>query len=1358
MYSITSLTSYVTVHVSTQHWARHSRGRRSLLNSSELAEGTRDLLNAIKPTQQVRGLHLRRSVHRKTMAELNNSKRLQKAGLGRPLTLGMLYDCRSDKCVSNLLFWKPELLAGATTRMSVTQKVSEIVEEFFAQKARCLEIDNELQLSILAGLVDVKGAAKYLTDYKSSMDQNRIGLLYKQTTKIERLSLDKLSDQFLDRIESATHVVTEVEYGATAVFVFDANSCKHDDLLAKVSVLKQHLLSSSDVVHLSDNFDVSCTLYADVPCPKVPTTLPEVSHACQSLQVYLAKEANCVPVRVWLCPISELNNKAHKLSLREVSPKLNSKIQAIFEPLHELEMRSRCISNSEVCEHIVGIKDDLRNMIEMLASYCLTVKSRLADLLPKVREGDADESCLLQVLEDNETSPFNHTVLRSWIEGKETEVAILGNYIKSLKQEKKVRFAFQPNEMAVLSNSIEIDTIVCFDFNIIGGKDPQLSKMRSHHLNEKKADPQYLEPWYCSASIKKEMKKQVRCFLQLVGSNAEQDDVVFAVTSGCSEVAKVSGKIPLMCRYTDGNPPVSFEPPSKPGKPKASMFGDSIDPSVSLSYSPAKTCFENYQESEGSDQIKTKNFSPPGKPYAGEVTHDSIQLKWNEPEDGAEVVKFYKINYRSTQDKPGQWSMLSTTSPLECFTITGLQQQSAYVFQVSAVFSESYCKDSQVSDEIQTKVFVSIPGKPIAIGTTCETIQLSWSKPTHGADLVSSYEIHVYKPRGEEQEDQEYQEDQEEVSSCPSARGDHLYINNKWSPLAEGLTEECFTASNLIPGTFYHFMVLANTPTGVQESETSDSIQTEPLPLSIRLRNCCPEIMTKGGNFSIHQLIGTTTMNKREIVMIDVGMNARKITFQHKVLMLVGATGAGKSALINGITNYITGVKWEDDFRFILIPEGSSQTTSQTRQITAYRFLDSILPYTLTVIDTPGFGDTSGIAKDKEIRQLIKEFFSSSCGEGIDQINAIGFVAQANLPRLTVSQKYIFENVLTLFGKDISSNVFLITTFADGHEPQVLGAVKEAIVPYESYFKFNNSAIFASNRGDIPFDAMFWKMGMESFALFFEGLSKAEPRSLTLTRQVLVERDQLEKIIQSLQPRIQTSLAKIDELNQEEAILQKQKETIDSTKDFKYTVRRTEKRKITLPDKKYTTTCLTCDYTCHEKCSKSNDSKKYYCSVMKTKFGTKDACCVVCPKECRWDEHVNTPYKWEHYQVVEVRTYYDLKARYDTAVSGKMKKEVIIERLRDEIEKCQNEALSIIKEVKSCLERLNEIALRPNAIITEVEYINILIESKQQEQKLGWQEEVRALEKLRETAELQYNLMFDDPEAVKRKIGIKETI
>ena len=112
--------------------------------------------------------------------------------------------------------------------------------------------------------------------------------------------------------------------------------------------------------------------------------------------------------------------------------------------------------------------------------------------------------------------------------------------------------------------------------------------------------------------------------------------------------------------------------------------------------------------------------------------------------------------------------------------------------------------------------------------------------------------------------------------------------------------------------------------------------------------------------------------------------------------------------------------------------------------ITAYTFHKEQgfpLPYSLTVIDTPGFGDTEGLERDKKITAQIKEFFSSE--NGIDQLHAIGFVVQSSLPRLTPTQSYIFDAILSMFGKDIAENIFLMTTFADGEEPQVLDAVRK---------------------------------------------------------------------------------------------------------------------------------------------------------------------------------------------------------------------------------------------------------------------------------------------------------------------------
>ena len=83
-----------------------------------------------------------------------------------------------------------------------------------------------------------------------------------------------------------------------------------------------------------------------------------------------------------------------------------------------------------------------------------------------------------------------------------------------------------------------------------------------------------------------------------------------------------------------------------------------------------------------------------------------------------------------------------------------------------------------------------------------------------------------------------------------------------------------------------------------------------------------------------------------------------------KVLMVIGATGAGKTTLINCMVNYILDVQWKDNFRFKLITkEKKTQAKSQTMSITAYtphKMEGCRITYTMTIINTPGFGDTGG--------------------------------------------------------------------------------------------------------------------------------------------------------------------------------------------------------------------------------------------------------------------------------------------------------------------------------------------------------------------------------------------------------------
>lgn len=54
--------------------------------------------------------------------------------------------------------------------------------------------------------------------------------------------------------------------------------------------------------------------------------------------------------------------------------------------------------------------------------------------------------------------------------------------------------------------------------------------------------------------------------------------------------------------------------------------------------------------------------------------------------------------------------------------------------------------------------------------------------------------------------------------------------------------------------------------------------------------------------------------------------------------MLMGATGSGKSTLVDGIVNYVTGVSFDDPFRFTVVEfENEEMRTENQVHLTALK-------------------------------------------------------------------------------------------------------------------------------------------------------------------------------------------------------------------------------------------------------------------------------------------------------------------------------------------------------------------------------------------------------------------------------------
>ena len=353
------------------------------------------------------------------------------------------------------------------------------------------------------------------------------------------------------------------------------------------------------------------------------------------------------------------------------------------------------------------------------------------------------------------------------------------------------------------------------------------------------------------------------------------------------------------------------------------------------------------------------------------------------------------------------------------------------------------------------------------------------------------------------------------------------------------------------------------------------------------------------------------------------------MTKPHKVIMMVGMTGAGKSLMLNNMVNYIYGVNFQDPFRFKLIYEedefaerkatGDSSTShadSMTRWVSSYTLYykeGSRVPYTLVLIDTPGFGDTRGVHFDEDIGNSLKEFFNNKT-HPINELSSIGLVIQSSQARLTAEQMYVFNAVLDIFGNNVIKNICLLFTFADAQPPPALATVRKENIPFpeEGVFKFNNSAVFAGINDES--NAYYWKFGFDSLENYFRHIQVVEPASLDLTKEVLRDRETLRLMLDGLQRWINDGFEALVMIENTTRVVMELKGTMRANKDFK--VKMTVHPQETMVVNHFITNCKVCMFTCHDPCYIAGDNKEGCASMREGK-------CVQCPGNCTWDSHSN---------------------------------------------------------------------------------------------------------------------------------------
>nr|AIC84039.1 Tx beta-subunit [Scorpaenopsis oxycephala]AIC84048.1 Tx beta-subunit [Scorpaenopsis oxycephala] len=468
------------------------------------------------------------------------------AALGRPFTLGTLYDARKDKLIPGFTLWEDEVLQENTVESAQPSSVFEITaSDSIEDKSSLMDIEASLKASFLGGLVEVGGSAKYLNDTKKFKNQSRVTLQYKATTSFKQLMTNLETkhveySEYFQNIE-ATHVVIGILYGANAFFVFDSDkvdSSKVQDIQGSMEAVIKKIpsveISGQGAVKLtSEESDItnsfSCKFHGDFHLTSNPTTFEDAVKTYQQLPQMMGKET-AVPMTVWLVPMTNFYSEAPQLMADSSTPILR-KVRNTLEAMRQLDMRCNDSLEDDTVKLFPLLEKKLKTFQKHYRDYMTNLRRTISQKLQSIRKGDEDESAMLQLFEDKLRSPFNIDSLNMWMECAEREINVLRSCIDIIEEAKHKVVLSQTKLDRELDDS-EVKHAVCYIFTYVTDYDPYLNALSdfSKSIKPKKFSPSKKDYWYTSDDVPEMMREKAHHFYNLA-KDMENRCVRFLVAS-----------------------------------------------------------------------------------------------------------------------------------------------------------------------------------------------------------------------------------------------------------------------------------------------------------------------------------------------------------------------------------------------------------------------------------------------------------------------------------------------------------------------------------------------------------------------------------------------------------------------------------------------------------------------------------------------------------------------------------------------------------------------------------------------------------------------------------------------------------
>ncbi|RIB02389.1 hypothetical protein C2G38_1991421 [Gigaspora rosea] len=355
---------------------------------------------------------------------------IQRKALGRTAVIGSLYDATKDTFCKTTIF-KTELPSNSIKRVDIPNaNVMYEYEDSYMEKFKNLEVEPQLRISVLLGLVLLDGSGKYLDDIKESSRSVKGTLVYKITSVEEKLDIYRenvkaciSTDAF--NTSEATHVVIGVKWGAAIMASFEYTDTNKENK----SKVCSHVNAEMGSHNTTNQFSIK--LSGDVIPEKFPQSFEDARELLSNLPLYIKtyNDGKGVPIEYTLYPLSELSkilsqNSSVDRMIIELSKETILRVEQIFNDLFKSKQKLNDLHNDvkSISQFISDeLFDEINKHVQEVNLEEAKFRRELSQCLINIRSGKDSHNKL-----ENNIKPFQQSVL------SETSIASFINKYKSV--------------------------------------------------------------------------------------------------------------------------------------------------------------------------------------------------------------------------------------------------------------------------------------------------------------------------------------------------------------------------------------------------------------------------------------------------------------------------------------------------------------------------------------------------------------------------------------------------------------------------------------------------------------------------------------------------------------------------------------------------------------------------------------------------------------------------------------------------------------------------------------------------------------------------------------------------------------